>query len=175
MTNPGRVPKLAPWIMGLVGVWCLAQLGYAQLPKSDGPPAAKDPEAVFKGLDKVISTSDGKPSLFTLYIDRKKAQVLAELPRDFEKKKYFIALTVAGGELYAGLQAGDLYVYWKKYDNRLALIEPDLGTRSTGDAESKSAVGRLFTGRVIADVPILTKTLRDWQVLDIVEPRQMHE
>ena len=87
--------------------------------------------ALLKDLDKVVSTSDGKPSLFTLYINKKEGKVLAELPKDLEKKKYFIALTVAGGELYAGLQAGDLYVTWKKYGNRLAMIEPDLDTRST--------------------------------------------
>ena len=56
------------------------------------------------------TTSDGKPSLFTLYVDKKKAEVLVELPKDFEKKEYFIALTVASGELYAGLQEGDLVV-----------------------------------------------------------------
>ena len=27
------------------------------------------------------------------------------------RRKYFIALTVASGERYAGLQAGDMYVY----------------------------------------------------------------
>src|SRR5262249_40485839 len=93
--------------------------------------------------------------MYTVYINRKDSTLLAELPKDFATKKYFIALTVASGELYAGLQAGDLYVYWKQYDNRLALIEPDLDTRSTGDQESKSSVNRLFTGNVIADVPIL--------------------
>jgi hypothetical protein len=152
----------------------LIHLSSAHAQKTDGPPskdhpAAKDPEAVLKGFDKVVSTSDGRPSLFTLYVDRKKAEVLAELPKDFERKKYFIALTVAGGELYAGLQEGDLYVYWKKYDNRLALVEPDLATRSSGDAESKSSVARLFTGRVIADVPILARTPREGTIIDLVE------
>src|SRR5437764_400565 len=129
----------------------------------------KDSESVLKGLEKIVSTSDGKPSLFTLYVDRKEARVLAELPKDFEKKKYFIAMTVAGGEVYAGLQEGDLYVSWKQYGNRLALIEPDLEMRSTGDPESKSSVQRLFTGRVVADVPILAETPSRGTVIDMVE------
>src|SRR5260221_4348673 len=117
MSNTRMVRLFVPWIGGLLAVWFLVHLGDAQAPKTDGPGAAKDqaslkdPEAALKGLEKVISTSDGKPSLFTLYIDKKKAQVLAELPKDFERKKYFIALTVAGGEIYPGLQAGDLYAY----------------------------------------------------------------
>ena len=113
MNNSRRARIVALWIVGLFGVWGLIQLGGAQAQKNETPPPAKDAEAVLKGFDKVVSTSDGKPSLFTLYVDRKKAEVLAELPKDFEKKKYFIALTVAGGELYAGLQQGDLYVTWK--------------------------------------------------------------
>lgn len=186
MTNTRRARTVAPWIVGLLGVCCLIQLGGVHAQKSDGPgpakdakdakdqPPMKDSETVLKGLDKVVSTNDGKPSLFTLYVDKKKAEVLVELPKDFEKKKYFIALTVAGGELYAGLQEGDLYVTWKKYNNRLALIEPDLETRSTGDAESKSSVARLFTGRVIADVPILAQTPRDGTIIDMVELLLVH-
>jgi len=153
----------------------LVHLGGAQAPKSDGPAFSKeqalfkDPEVIFKGMEKIVSTTDGKPAMFSLYVDKKKGDVLAELPKDFERKKYFIALTVAGGEIYAGLQAGDLYVYWKKYDNRLALIEPDLDTRSTGDFESKSSVSRLFTGRVIADVPIHARTIQGGTVIDMVD------
>src|SRR5207302_1957808 len=83
--------------------------------------------------------------------------------------KYFIALTVAGGEVYAGLQAGDLYVEWRKYNDRLALIEPDLETRSSGDPESRSSVQRLFTGSVLVDVPILAQTIRQGTIIDMVE------
>ena len=67
------------------------------------------------------------------------------------------------------MQAGDLYVTWKNYGNRLAMIEPDLDMRSTGDAESKSSVQRLFTGRVIADVPILAETPGKGTVIDMVD------
>jgi len=111
MSKLRRVRTLALWIGGLLSIWCLVQFGGAQAPKNEAKSPQKDADAVLKGLQKVVSTPDGRPSLFTLYIDKKKGDVLAELPKDFEKKKYFIALTVAGGEVYAGLQAGDLYVY----------------------------------------------------------------
>jgi hypothetical protein len=152
-----------------MGVGLLFRLGVAQAPTPPAKPPLPQAEAAVKGLEKIVSTSDGKPSLFSLYVDRKQAKVLGELPWNFDKKKYFIALTVASGELYAGLQAGDLYVTWKRYGDRLALIEPDLETRSTGDPESKSSVQRLFTGRVIADVPILGETPNKAVVIDMVE------
>ncbi len=172
MSKSRRVRLLIPLLLAFVGVCWLVRLGGAQAPQGAPATPLSDPkkaEAVLKGLDKVVSTSDGKPSLFTLHINKKEAKVLAELPRDFEKKKYFIALTVAGGEMFAGLQAGDLYVTWKKYEDRLAVIEPNLDTRSTGDTESKSSVERLFTGRVIADVPILAVTANQGTIIDMVE------
>ncbi|HEY8506597.1 MAG TPA: DUF5117 domain-containing protein, partial [Gemmataceae bacterium] len=121
-------------------------------PKTEFAPYSK----VIDGFEKVVSTPDGKPGMYTIWVNKTTGQMLAELPRDYDKKKYFFALTVASGERYAGLQAGDLYVYWKRYDKTLALIEPNLGVRSTGDKESKRSVERLFTDRVIVDVPILT-------------------
>ena len=177
-----RLHFLALSLLALVSGWILIHLATAQAPT---PPVAPAPTAaptapvpldspehklaiLLKDMEKVVSTSDGKPSLFTLYINKKDGKVLAELPKDIDKKKYFIALTVAGGELYAGLQAGDLYVTWKNYGNRLAMIEPDLDMRSTGDAESKSSVQRLFTGKVITDVPILAETPKG-SVIDMVE------
>lgn len=181
MTKFGCVRVGAPLLLTALGIWCLDRLAGAQGPpvgapgkdgeqlKKEQEKAVKDAENALKGLEKVISTSDGKPSLFTLHIDKKNAKVVAELPKDFEKKKYFIALTVAGGEIFAGLQAGDLYVTWRKYGDRLALIEPDLATRSTGDAESKSSVERLFTGSVIADVPILATTPQQGTLIDMVD------
>ena len=44
-------------------------------------------------------------------------------------KKFFVALTVASGDRYAGLQAGDMYVYWRRIDKRIAV-------HSVGDVES---------------------------------------
>ena len=98
------------------------------------------------------------PSHATATIDeiRKDGQMLATMPRGYDKKRFFIAMTVASGETYAGLHAGDMYVTWKRYDKRLALVEPNLRVRSTGDAESRSSVKRLYTDRIILDVPIVS-------------------
>ncbi|UCC96444.1 MAG: zinc-dependent metalloprotease [Phycisphaerales bacterium] len=124
----------------------------APKPKPEFPPLTE----VLKGYEKVVSTTDGARSFYTIWTRRKDSQMLAALPSGYEGKKFFIALTVASGESLAGLQAGDMYVYWKRYDKRLALVEPNIQIKSTGDQESKSSVERLFTDRVILDVPIVT-------------------
>ena len=68
---------------------------------------------VTKDYQKVVSTADGARSLYTIWTRLKDGQMLAALPAGYESKKFFVAVTVASGEDYAGLQAGDMYVYWK--------------------------------------------------------------
>ena len=147
---------LSVTIIGLSSMVTAAEKPVAQKPTAEKPKPEFPPlDQVIKGYEKVISTADGEESLYTIWTREKDAQILAALPSGYEKKKFFIALTIASGQDFAGLQAGDMYVYWRRYDKRLALIEPNIQIRSTGDEESKSSVERLFTDRVILDVPIV--------------------
>lgn len=130
---------------------------------NDGLKSWKD---VSEGYEKVISTADGD-SFYNLYVDKKANQVLAELPRGFEKQHHFFAMTVAGGETFAGLQAGDIYTKWKRIGNRLALIQPQIAVRSTGDQESKDSLETVFTDRVLLDVPIVAMGPTGQPVIDM--------
>ncbi|MBK96878.1 MAG: hypothetical protein CMJ79_14360 [Planctomycetaceae bacterium] len=121
-------------------------------PKPEYPPHSQ----VLNGYEKVVSTADGAKSMYTLYVRSKDGNVYAELPPNYATKRYFFALTVASGDKYAGLQSGEMYVYWRRYNNRLALIAPDLETRASGDPESSASVNRLFTDSMILNVPIVT-------------------
>lgn len=130
---------------------------------SDGLKSWKD---VSKDFEKVVSTADGN-SFYNLFINKKTNQVLAELPRGFEKQNHFFAMTVAGGEIFAGLQSGDLYTKWRRIGNRLALIQPQIAVRSSGDQESKDSVETVFTDRVLLDVPILSMGPSGQPVIDM--------
>lgn len=122
---------------------------------------------VSKDYEKVVSVADGSQSLYTVFIDRKRNQLLAELPRGWQNQKFFFAVTQATGSTYAGLQGPSRYVYWRQYDNRLALIEPQIDTRSTGERESKISVERLFTDTVLLDVPIVCMGPNGQPVIDL--------
>lgn len=135
----------------------------AQTTKPDFPPHA----TVLANYTKIVSTTDGKRSLYTLYKHKKDQKLLAELPASFTSHKYFLALTVAAGDEFAGLQQGDLYFYWRRYGKRLAMIQPNVEHRSTGDNESKASVKRLFTDRVVLDTPILTIGPTGGPVIDL--------
>lgn len=135
-----------------------------------GPAMAQDfpPfDKVTEGFTKVVSTPDKADPLYSVWTNEKTNQMLAELPRNFANQKHFIAMTISSGDMWAGLQAGDMYVYWKRFDNRLALMAPEVGTRTTGDRESKSSVSRHFTDRVILDIPIVTMGPNGAPVIDL--------
>jgi hypothetical protein len=146
----------------------LAQDKPAEKPEEAEKPPFKPFAEVSKGYEKVVSTADGK-SYYSLWTKEKDGGMLAELPRGWETQRQFIAMTVASGESYAGLQSGDIYAYWKRHDNRLMLIEPNVATRSSGDPESKSSVKNLFTDRVLLDVPIGAMGPAGQPVIDMKE------
>lgn len=144
----------------------------APTPAPAAPPAQPAPEfpphtEVLKDYEQVISSIDKAPSLFQIWVRRKDNQMLAVFPEKFPQKKFFIAVTVASGEEYAGLQAGDMYVYWVRNDKRMVMMTPNLDVRSTGEAESKASVQRLFTDRVVVDVPILAMVPGQGPVIDM--------
>ena len=143
--------------------------------------AQEDQSADFPPLDQVtkdyeeikVQTEEGSKedrSFYRLWINKKTNQVLAELPRDFaaDTHRQFIATTLSGGDVFAGLQSSDYYVYWKQYGKRLALVAEDLSIRGSDD-ESKSSVKRLFTDSVIVDVPIVGWYPRGGPIIDLDE------
>ena len=124
-------------------------------------------DSVSNGYSEVISNLDGKPGMYTLYTDKKNNKVLAELPRNFGRQNVFIAYTVSSGIGQSGVQMGDLYGRWERIGNRLALIEPNFDTRTTGDPQSRAGHKRVFTDRVILDVPILSMGKKGGPVISI--------
>jgi len=104
-----------------------------------------------------IKSADGKKTFFKLWKNDDTGRVLARLPKNYASSsaRQFIAPTVSGGEIFAGLQSDDFYVYWRRYGKRLALMQENLSIKGS-DEESKSSVERLFTDTVLLDVPILT-------------------
>ncbi|MFK7961734.1 MAG: zinc-dependent metalloprotease [Phycisphaerales bacterium] len=123
-------------------------------------------DEVAKGYTKV-ETSPGEGSLFNLFVKKKDGQMLAELPRGWQNKKFFIAATPSGGVIFSGLQGPARYVYWKQYDKRIALIEPNLDVRSSGEAASRENVDKIFPDRVLLDVPIVALGPGKQPVIDL--------
>jgi hypothetical protein len=133
-----------------------------QTARPDFPPFAK----VSEGFTEVAAP-EGTKGMYRLWVNKKDQRVIAELPRNFEKQELFLAWTIAGGVQTAAVQTGDQYAKFKRFGKRLALIEPNYATISTGDNESRSAAGRVFTDRVIAEVPILTMGPGGGPIVDI--------
>lgn len=123
---------------------------------------------VTKGFTQIASSDQQNPQgLFNVWKREKDAKLLAELPKNFADKKYFVALTLSSGDRYAGLQSGDWVIQWRRYNKRMAVLVPNLDVRADGDAEAKASVKRLFTDQVLADVPILAIGPKGGPVIDL--------
>lgn len=155
-------------VFGMKSTHCLAAaifaLAFVPVAKADLPSF----EEVSKGYTKInVSDQQNPKGLFNVWKREKDAQLLGEIPKNFAGKSYFIALTISSGDRYAGLQSGDWVVQWRRYKDRLALIAPNLDIRATGDAESKASVKRLFTDKVLLDIPIAAMGPGGGPVIDL--------
>ena len=168
-----RRPRIR--FMGVLAVtvlmsWIAAATQAQQTPPTKRPTPPPRPTFpsftdVSRGYTKV-TPSGGTRSFYTLWRRDKDGQVLAELPAGYARQKHFISLTLVSGQLRTGQLYGDGYVYWKRYDRRLALMMPSVGIRSTGDRESRMSLKRLYKDRVILEVPILAMGPSGGPVID---------
>lgn len=148
-------------VVSLLAGLSIAMPAIAQTEKQEKPEFPPFTE-VAKDYKKVAPPSGVEP-FWTVWTREKDGQLLAELNNWDDQQRFYIAPTVASGDPEAGVlpiytrwgMPGDRYVYWRKYDKQLALVEPQLEIRTTGDDESKSAVARSYTDRVLLTVPIV--------------------
>lgn len=112
----------------------------------------------------------GERPLYTIYVNKQRHQMLAELPPNFEGRRIFIATSISGGSRQTGWQWNDTYCYWTRHDNTMVLMAPNLQRQARGgprDAELRSSVERTYQDRVIATVPILTMGPSRGPVIDL--------
>lgn len=154
----------------IIGISALALITAAGQAR-DLPPFEK----VSEGYEKVVSTADGSRSLYTVYRNEKENQLLAVLPGNYASQKFFVIATVAGGDAQMGVysiwhnRVGSpaKYLYWKRYGDDLALMEPNLSVRSSGDRENRDSTGRIYTDRVVLSMPIVANGPGGAPVIDL--------
>ncbi|TVQ56904.1 MAG: DUF5117 domain-containing protein [Phycisphaerales bacterium] len=140
-------PKMVAALSLLVALFC-SSAATAQFQSFDN---------ITENMERVVSTADGGRSLYTIYVDRNRHQMVAELPRNFENQRIFIATTITGGSAQTGWQWRDTYAYWKRHNENLMLIAPNIRRQARGqrDAELRSSVERTYTDRVLLTTRIL--------------------
>ncbi|MCC5822916.1 MAG: zinc-dependent metalloprotease [Phycisphaerales bacterium] len=116
---------------------------------------------------KQITGQDG--SFYGVWHNEKNNQLIAELPRGWERQNHFFAMTVSGGEIFAGLQGGDRYTQWRRINDRMALILPQIEVRSSGDQESRDSIQTVFTDRVLVDVPVISTGPNGQPVINLTD------
>lgn len=129
---------------------------------------------VAKDFEEVSAGQDG-PGWWKVWRRDRDAQLLAELPSDFEGQRFFLTGTVAAGSDEVGVYPqytmyggnAERYVYWSRFDKSLALIEPNVFVRSSGDEQSQAAASRVNTDRVVSQVGILCMGPGGGPVIDL--------
>ena len=134
----------------------------AKAAKQEFPPFEK----AIEGLEKV-SSADGSAGLYDLYRNKKTGKLLAVLPSNFDSQLIMIACTVSGGDPQSGVMGPTHYAKWRRINKQLALVEPNLFVRTDGDAEAKSSIKDLYSGRVIVSTPIVAMAPGGRPVLDL--------
>ncbi len=122
-------------------------------------------EEVLEGYEPVISSIDGETGMYTLYRNEDD-NVLLELPAGVEGEPILIAYTVSSGIGQSGVQLGDMYGHWTRVRNHMLLVQPNLEVRSSGDSQSQMGYERVFTDRVVLDVPVMTEGPNGGAVID---------
>jgi len=133
------------------------------MPQSDDglPPF----DQVADGYETVISSIDGNSGMYTLYRDEDD-HLLIEVASNYEGQPVLIAYTISSGVSVSGVQLGDMYGYWTRIHDQLVLVQPNLEVKTTGDPQSQSGYERVFTDRVVLDVPIITEGPNGGPVID---------
>ncbi len=130
---------------------------------------------VTEGYQLVNSAADGGKSLYKLWKRERDAQLIAQLPANYEKQRFLIVGTVASGDRetgvysiwHSGVRRPAQYYYWKRYDKKLALTVPNLEVRSLGDEQSRAAAERVNTDTVVLTVPIIAEGPKGEPVIDL--------
>ncbi|MDP7008838.1 MAG: zinc-dependent metalloprotease [Phycisphaerales bacterium] len=122
-------------------------------------------EEVADGYEAVISSVDGQSGMYSLYRDEDD-HLLIEVSPDYEGIPILIAYTISSGIGESGVQIGDVYGFWTRIHDQLVLVQPNLEVKSTGDEQSQSGTARVFTDRVVLDVPILCEGPNGGPVID---------
>jgi hypothetical protein len=141
----------------------MPNFGMGGMPQSkDGLPPF---EQVGDGFEAVVSSVGDEGGMYTLYRDEED-HLLIEMSPDYDGKPILIAYTVSSGIGQAGVQVGDVYGHWTRIHDQLILVQPNLEVKSTGDEQSQSGTARVFTDRVVLDVPIISEGPNGGPVID---------
>jgi hypothetical protein len=156
------------------GLFALALLSAAGIATSaaaddDFPPLEKVTEGYTK-----VTPADQAGGILTLWVREKDGQVLAELPKKLSNTPFYLTPTIAGGDPETGVYAmyaqggqGTQELYWRRYDDQLALIRPQRYFRSKGDEESKAAAERVYTDSVVVSTKILGMGPNGGPIIDL--------
>jgi len=118
---------------------------------------------------KEVLGPQGISGFFPLFYQKKNDQLLAVVPKAMLEKNFLLAVSIAGGPMFAGWMWDDHVVQWRELDKKLVLVEPDLRYKDGGKSPVADVIQRTYTERILLAVPIVTKRNNTDPVIDLAD------
>lgn len=124
----------------------------AQAGEEDGEPAHLKP------FDEVVQGTQRLEGLFTLYRERETGRLYVEVRPDQLNVNYLCTITLESGlgesGIYSGLPLADFLFTFRRVNDRLQFIMPNVYFRTSPDDPQQRSVQRAFSQSVLQALPI---------------------
>ncbi len=122
--------------------------------------AATEPTDTTEPFDQVVQNTEKKSGLFTLYHHQEEGKVYLELTPEQLKKQYLCLITldsgIGEGGIFRGLNLSEYLFEWRRQNNRIQLVLPNVNFRTQPNDPQSRAINRSVSDSVLYSLPILS-------------------
>ncbi len=131
-------------------------------PTSEPPKKAtsddESDKAPFKPFDQVIQDASRIDGLFPLYHNKRSGKLFAEIAPNQLNRNYLTAMTLESGigerGIYSGLPLGDFLFTFRRVNNSLQFVIPNIYFRAQAGSPIRRSVDRSFSDSILEVLPI---------------------
>ncbi|MCU0550753.1 MAG: zinc-dependent metalloprotease [Leptolyngbya sp. Prado105] len=142
---PASIPSVAPSIGQSIA-------------KPAQKPTAEPDRSQLRPFDDLIKETKTIKGLFTLYQNEKNGRLFAEIMPDQLDRNYLAAMTLESGigqnGLYSGLPIGDFLFTFRRVNNNIQFVVPNIYFRSERGLPIERSIARSFSDSVLEALPI---------------------
>lgn len=124
----------------------------------------KDELPKFEDVTKDMEVKEG---FFTLYYDKKKDTLLAQIPKTMLDEPFLVSISIPRGPTFASWMMGEAAVYWQRHNNKLLLMESNTRQDRGKGSTVEDVIGRTYTDAIIRALEVKTEASGGDPVVDL--------
>jgi hypothetical protein len=150
-------------LLGGIGVAQADQPAGAQ-GGAPGAQATKDEDAL-PSIEEAVGEMERIDGFYTLYRDKNK--LFALIRGDQLEQEFIMATSVARGRFFFGFQWTEQLLLWRRNEQMLMLVQPDVWHRAEAGSPISEAVQRTYTETVVRTLPIKAEGPKGAVLIDL--------